>query len=126
MIVLDTHVWFWLVASPDRLSDASVTAIDSADELFLSPISCWEIAMLVHKGRLEINQPTEQWLESAMQSTGMALLPIGPTIAALAARLPLHGDPADRLIVATAITFGAQLVTKDHSIRSSGLVTTVW
>jgi PIN domain nuclease of toxin-antitoxin system len=126
LIVLNTHVWFWLVASPELLSEASTAAIDRADKLFVSAISCWEIAMLVQKRRVEISQPTEQWLECALRSTGTELLPIGPTVAALAARMPLHGDPADRLIVATAIMFGAELVTKDHLIRTSGLVATIW
>ncbi len=82
--------------------------------------------MLVEKRRVEIDQPTEQWLAIALRSTGAELLPIGPTVAALAARMPLHGDPADRLIVATTILSGAELVTKDHLIRTSGLVATIW
>jgi PIN domain nuclease of toxin-antitoxin system len=126
VIVLDTHAWFWLVASPDRLSEVAATAIDSADKIGISAISCWEIAMLAEKKRLELDRPAPKWLEDALTSTGTVLLSIEPAIAALAARLPLHGDPADRLIVATAMTGGAELVTKDQKIRSSGLVSTVW
>lgn len=126
MIVLDTHAWFWLVASPDRLSGAAVTAIDGSDSIGVSAISCWEIAMLAGKGRIEMDRPARQWLEDALTNTGTVLLPLDPPVAALAARLPLHGDPADRLIVATAITAGAELLTKDHQSRSSGLVVTIW
>ncbi|MGK3989266.1 type II toxin-antitoxin system VapC family toxin [Sorangium sp. So ce136] len=82
--------------------------------------------MLAEKGRVELDRPTQRWLEDALASSGTLLLPIDPAIAALAARLPLHGDPADRLIVATAIAAGAELVTKDHQIRSSRLVLTIW
>ncbi|WP_437507151.1 type II toxin-antitoxin system VapC family toxin [Sorangium sp. So ce1099] len=126
MIVLDTHAWFWLVASPDRLSEQAANAIDRADRLGVSAVSCWEIAMLAEKGRVELDRPAQRWLEDALASSGALLLPIDPAIAALAARLPLHGDPADRLIVATAIAAGAELVTKDHQIRSSRLVLTIW
>ncbi|XXY44793.1 type II toxin-antitoxin system VapC family toxin [Sorangium sp. So ce269] len=126
MIVLDTHAWFWLVASPDRLSEQAANAIDRADRLGVSAVSCWEIAMLAEKGRVELDRPAQRWLEDALASSGTLLLPIDPAIAALAARLPLHGDPADRLIVATAVAAGAELVTKDHQIRSSRLVLTIW
>ncbi|KYF62570.1 hypothetical protein BE11_50485 [Sorangium cellulosum] len=82
--------------------------------------------MLASKGRIEMDRPARQWLEDALTNTGTILLPIEPAVAALAAQLPLHGDPADRLIVATAITNGAELVTKDEQIRASGLVVTIW
>jgi PIN domain nuclease of toxin-antitoxin system len=126
VIVLDTHAWFWLVASPDRLSERAVMAIDAADQIGVSAISCWEIAMLAEKKRIEMDRPTRQWLDDALASTGTVLLTLDPAVAALAARLPLHGDPADRLIVATAITASAELLTKDQQIRSAGLVATVW
>ncbi|WP_437654876.1 type II toxin-antitoxin system VapC family toxin [Sorangium sp. So ce1182] len=126
MIVLDTHAWFWLVASPDRLSEQAADAIDRADRLGVSAVSCWEIAMLAEKGRVELDRPAQRWLEDALASSGTLLLPIDPAIAALAARLPLHGDPADRLIVATAMTANAELITKDHQIRSARLVPTIW
>jgi PIN domain nuclease of toxin-antitoxin system len=126
VIVLDTHAWFWLVAFPDRLSEQAAMAVDGADRLGVSAISCWEIAMLAEKGRVELDRPAQRWLEDALARSGAILLPIEPVIAALAARLPLHGDPADRLIVATAMTASAELITKDHQIRSSRLVPTIW
>jgi PIN domain nuclease of toxin-antitoxin system len=126
VIVLDTHAWFWLVASPEHLSEAGAQAIDRSDRLGISAITCWEIAMLVEKGKIEIDRPVQRWLEDALTSTATVLLPIDPAVAALAAQLPLHGDPADRIIVATAITAGAELLTKDQKIRASGLVLTIW
>lgn len=126
MIVLDTHAWFWLVAAPDYLSELAATAIDSAERIGVSAISCWEIAMLAEKKRIELDRATPKWLEDVLTSTETVLLPIEPAIAALAAQLPLHGDPADRLIVATAMMGGAKLVTKDQRIRNSGLLLTIW
>lgn len=57
MIVLKTHAWFWLVASPDRLSEQAAVAVDGADRRGVSAMSCWEIAMLAEKGRVELIGP---------------------------------------------------------------------
>jgi PIN domain nuclease of toxin-antitoxin system len=126
VIVLDTHAWLWLVSEPSRLGRAAVEAIDRATEVGVSAISCWEIAMLVVKGRLSLGRPALEWLEQSLSGSRMILVPIDPTIATLAATLPAHGDPADRLIVATALAHDALLVTKDQAIQKSGLVQTVW
>ncbi|WP_433937884.1 type II toxin-antitoxin system VapC family toxin [Sorangium cellulosum] len=115
-----------MVASPDRLAEQAAIAIDGADRLGVSAISGWEIAMLAEKGRIELDRPAHRWLEDGLASSGALLLPIDPAVAALAAQLPLHGDPADRLIVATTIKAGAALITKDHQIRTSRLVVTIW
>lgn len=82
--------------------------------------------MLAEKGRIEMDRPVRQWIEEALVNTGTALLPLDPAVAVLAAQLPMHGDPADRLIVATAITVGGELISKDQQIRSAGLVVTIW
>ena len=74
MIGLDTHAWFWLVASPEHLSEAGTQAIDRSDRLGVSAISCWEIAMLVEKGKIEIDRPVQRWLEDALTSTGTVLI----------------------------------------------------
>lgn len=126
MIVLDTHVWFWLVTAPERLTRAAVDAIDNADQLGVSAISCLEIAMLVEKGRIQLDRAPLDWLRAALSKPDAALLPIEPEVATLAATLAMHGDPADRLIVATAMVRGAPLVTKDEAIRGLGFVQTVW
>lgn len=126
MILLDTHVWFWLVTDPQRLRRPAIDAIDLAGDVGISAITCWEVAMLAAKGRIILDRPTLDWLEAALASSSATLLPIDPPVAALAATLPLHGDPADRLIVATAIIHGAALVTKDEAIQQSGLVPTIW
>jgi PIN domain nuclease of toxin-antitoxin system len=126
VIVLDTHAWLWLVSDPSRLGPEAIEWIDRADGIAISPISCWEIAMLVVKGRIELGRPTLEWMELSLSESRATLVPIDPTIASLAATLPMHGDPADRLIVATALSRNARLVTKDQAIQQSGLVSTVW
>jgi PIN domain nuclease of toxin-antitoxin system len=124
VIVIDTHVWFWLLTEPKRLSTVAAAAIDGADEVGVPAISCWEIAMLTEKGRIGLDRPTSDWLRAALQ--GLILLPLEPEVAALAASLPLHGDPADRLIVATALHHTAPLVTKDEAIHRAAQVHTIW
>lgn len=126
MIVLDTHVWFWLVTEPARLSRSAMEAIQQADEIGVCAISCWEIAMLIAKGRILVDRRTDEWLKAALAGPDAVLLPLEPDVAALAAALEMHGDPADRLIVATALARGAPLVTKDDAIQRSGLVQAIW
>jgi PIN domain nuclease of toxin-antitoxin system len=126
VIVLDTHVWFWLVTEPRRLTPAAIAAIDTADAIGVPAISCWEIAMLSEKGRVGLDRPAVEWLRAALAAPGAVLLSLEPEVAALAASLALHGDPADRLIVATALHHGSALVTKDEAIRRASLVQTVW
>lgn len=82
--------------------------------------------MLVVKGRISLGLPTSEWLDASIAGLRMTLVAIDPAIATLAATLPMHGDPADRLIVASAKSRNARLVTKDHAIHSAGLVPTVW
>ncbi len=128
MIILDTHAWVWWVNESSTLPPAARRAIDAADQLGVHPISCWEVARLVEKGRLGLRLDVEQWVTLALQRPHVMLLPFAPRTAVLAARLPggFHGDPADRLIVASCLLHGAALVTKDASIRNWGKVPVLW
>lgn len=128
MIVLDTHAWVWWNASPGKLSATARQTIEEAAEIGVSAISCWEVAMLVSKKRLQLDRNVLLWIEEALAIPGTALLPISPRIAVLAGSLDkeVHGDPADRLIIATAMETGSLLVTRDHPIRSLPGVKTVW
>ncbi len=126
MIVLDTHIWLWLVAEPVRLSSVASAVVDEADRIGVSAISCWEVAMLAAKQRIRLDRPVVDWLEDALLRPRVELLAITPAVAALAAEIEAHGDPADRLIVATALTHEATLVTKDATIRASSLIDTIW
>lgn len=127
MIVLDTHVWVWWTSSPEKLSRRARSAIDEGGELLVSPISCWEVAMLVTKKRLDLDRDVLVWIRQALAQPRVDLAPLSPDIAVRAASLHgLHGDPADRLIVATALHHRAVVLSKDERIRSSELVDVVW
>lgn len=128
MIILDTHAWVWWATESRHLSLRARRAITDADELGISVISCWEVAMLVAKGRLGFNQPVELWIERALEFPRMNVLPLTPTIATMAASLPapFHGDPADRMIVATCRKIEAPLITKDRALRRWRPVVTIW
>jgi PIN domain nuclease of toxin-antitoxin system len=126
VIVLDTHAWIWFAADNRLLSDAAVDAIRAADRIGVAAISVWEVAMLCAKGRLQVVPNVREWTSAALRLDRVELLPLSPEVAALSTELALHGDPADRIIVATALVAGGQLVTKDDRLRQSGIVPCVW
>jgi len=121
-LLLDTHYWIWLQAGArQEISDAVRKAIEEAGasgNLLLSVISVWEVGLLEAKGRIELDAPCEQWVENALATPGLSIAPLTPEIALASSRLPepFHGDPADRIIVATARALGARLVTRDSKI----------
>ena len=110
--VLDTHAWVWLSAG-----DARAQALrEFRGTPVVSAISLWEVAMLAQKGRLELLPDTGSWI-AANLAHPVSLEPLSPAICVESCRLPeFHGDPADRLIVATALTLGVPLVTADRGI----------
>jgi PIN domain nuclease of toxin-antitoxin system len=116
-ILLDTHVVHWWSAEPKRVSSRARKALEDADELVVAAISWYELAWLAKHERITVNVPIRSWL----QGLGAQLRTIGvtPAIADTAVALPssFPGDPADRLIYATAIEHGLGLVTKDRAIR---------
>jgi PIN domain nuclease of toxin-antitoxin system len=116
-VLLDTHVVQWWTAEPDRLSRRAVKAIEAADEVAVAAISWFELAWLAERERISVAVPIRSWLERiavTVRSVG-----ITPAIASAAAALGegFPGDPADRLIYATAVEHGWQLVTKDAALR---------
>ena len=124
MIVLDTHVWFWWVHGDDRLKQPQKAYLDSLamtpGELGVPAISCWEVAKLVEKGRLEIGASIKEWLVTALNYPGIQLVPLTPEIAAESTTLPgamQTKDPADQLIVATTRILNTQLATADGLIQ---------
>ena len=131
MIVLDTHAWIWWVAHPDQLSQSARARIELEVEesgIHVSAISCWEIALLVRKGRLELALDTADWIAEAEALPFVQFVPVDNRIALRSNALPgdLHDDPADRLIIATALTIGATLITKDARLRAYPHVETLW
>ena len=126
MIVLDTHTLVWLNGETWNLSGTACDTIRKEEALGVSPISLWEVAMLWQYGRIELDLPPEIWLEKACSQPKIRLLPITPAIAARTASLEMHGDPADRIIVATALEHRCSLLTVDKKIKKTELVETVW
>ena len=117
-VLLDTHVLHWWASEPDRLSARATQAIESADELAVSAISWYELAWLARHDRITLAIPVRSWLDGL--AADIRTVPISPAIAATAVELPeaFPGDPADRMIYATAIERGWPLVTKDRRLRN--------
>jgi len=114
MILLDTHIWLRWLLPTEPLPIKLVEQIEQAEAVFVSAISCWETVMLVQKQRIMLDQPLEQWLEEASTGSGVIVLPITCEISRLAATLPEHHkDPADRLIIATALCHNLKLMSLD-------------
>ena len=131
MIVLDTHAWLWWLSNPELLGEQAAEAITAARarrELFVSSISVWEVAMLTQKGRLQLALDVRDWLARCEALPFLQFAPVSNAIAVQATRLPdgLHGDPADRIIVATTLSLGATLVTKDEKLLRYPPVKTLW
>jgi PIN domain nuclease of toxin-antitoxin system len=126
-VLLDTHALLWWLVAPGRLSNAASSIIEQADELVVSGITWWELAWLARNGRISLQLPLRTWLSDV--SRGVRTAPVTPLIAASAAELPdaFPGDPADRLIYATALEHGWRLVSKDgrlHAHDADGTVVT--
>ncbi|MGH7609630.1 MAG: type II toxin-antitoxin system VapC family toxin [Candidatus Dormibacteria bacterium] len=116
-VLLDSHVLQWWSAEPGRLSRPASGAIEGADELAVASISWFELAWLAERQRILLSLPVRAWLLQLGEL--VRTVPISPTVAATAAGLPssFPGDPADRLIFATALEHGWRLVTKDRRLR---------
>jgi PIN domain nuclease of toxin-antitoxin system len=128
VIVLDTHTWLWYATESEKLSKPAKARINRAEALGVHPISCWEIAMLSNSGRIKLSMDVTQWVGHALERPKVGLLPFTPAAAIRAAGLggSFPGDPADRLIVGTALEMGVPVVTRDQRITDWGHVQTIW
>ncbi len=131
MIVLDTHAWLWFVNDPRQLSARARSLIGKAQSkraIFISSISVWEVALLARRGRLELTLAVEDWIAKNEALPFFSFVPVDNAIFIRSVLLPgpLHADPADRIIIATAIMKGIPVVTKDEKIRNYPKVRSVW
>ncbi len=139
MILLDTHVLIWWASGDLRkLSPRALNAIEAELEpsarpgqspgLLVSAISCWEVAMLVQRGRLALSLEAERWLALVAAIPAVRLLPLEPAAAVAATRLPepFHADPADRFLVAQARELAVPLLSADSKIRLYPHVQCLW
>jgi PIN domain nuclease of toxin-antitoxin system len=126
-VLLDTHVWVWWLTGHSPLAVSERRALDEAAarrELCLAAISMWEVQVLHAKGRLELPLPFAEWLVRATDETIIRTLPLDRDVVIAVDALPasFHGDPADRIIVATARAHALHLATHDSAIRRSRAV----
>lgn len=123
-LLLDTHIWLWTLSNPKRLGRRVLQQLkDEANELWLSPISTYEALTLHDKARFEIDGNLVEWLVRATAGTREA--PLTHEIALVARQLPLHQDPADRILAATAEVLDLTLVTADERLLGLGTIRTM-
>ncbi len=125
LVVLDTHVWIWVLEGSERLPEGVVAELERAAEaggILVSAIAVWELAMLESRGRLSLSRPVDDWVAAALGAPGTAYLDLTPTIAIEATRLPGDPppDPADRMMIASARVAGGRLATADVDILRYG------
>jgi PIN domain nuclease of toxin-antitoxin system len=128
MIILDTHIWIWWVSNSSRLTQNHQQHIQqySSQGLGVSIISCWEVAKLVEKNRLDLSIQCDRWLEAALNYPNVQLLYLTLSIIIQSTQLTgFHNDPADQIIVATAKVYNCPLLTADHKILNYPHVTTL-
>ena len=113
MILLDTHIWVrWLLKDAYPLSEKLVKLIDEADEEGVSAVSCWEVAYLYKRNRIELPVTFSEWIAASLEGSGLKCMPLTREIATKAALLPdIHRDPIDRFIIAEAIVENIQLIS---------------
>jgi PIN domain nuclease of toxin-antitoxin system len=128
VILLDTHAWLWWVQGDSAsLPAKAAERIRKADVVAVASVSCLEIAWLAKKGRIVLPGTVESFFDEALGKAGLQLLPLTPSIAAKSAALPdIHRDPIDRVIVATAIEHGAELLSKDELVAKYPDVQVRW
>jgi PIN domain nuclease of toxin-antitoxin system len=120
-LLLDTHIWLWMVLEPTRLSRRVARALaDLGNELWLSPISVWELLMLTNKGRVQLDEDAVSWSRRTIEQLQLCEAPVTTDVALETAALALpHADPSDRLIAASAKVFDLTLVTADDKLISA-------
>jgi len=119
-LLLDTHIWLWYALGDPQLSENLQSTIASdTTELWLSPISTWEVLLLAEKGRISLQLDAVVWIDQSLKSLGIREAPLNHQIAILSRQVELpHQDPADRFIAATALHYQLQLATVDARLTA--------
>jgi PIN domain nuclease of toxin-antitoxin system len=127
MVLLDTCTLLWLVSNKLELSAAASAAIADSDSIYVSSISIFEIARKCQRGTLDIQLPPLEWYETAQALHGFIEIPLTGRITARAAELPpIHKDPADRFLIATAMDWQMPIITPDEKIRQYPQAAVIW
>jgi PIN domain nuclease of toxin-antitoxin system len=129
VIVLDTHAWLWWMSEPAKLGARAREEVDRTDQVGIATISAWEVATLVLRDRIELDRPLERWIAHAMSNPRAVALNLTLNVALQAglleqARFP--GDPADRIVYASARSWSARLATRDERMRAFDPHGTIW
>ena len=123
-LLLDTHILLWSLLDPTNLSKEVAAALENrSNELWLSPISIWEVILLVERGRVVLTTDPITWLRRVFKRIPFKEAPINHEVAFHSRTVDLpHQDPADRFLAATALVYGLTLVTADDRILLSKVV----
>lgn len=125
MIVIDTHALVWLIQGDERLGRTArdiAAQSQAAGTILIPSIVPWEVSMLVGKDRMALGLPVNEWFDRVLASRGFAMAPLECQMAIDAGMLPgaIHGDPADRIVIATARYLRLPLLTADRRICDYG------
>lgn len=122
-LLADTHVVLWSATDPAKLSSQAREAIeDGANDVRISTVSAWEIAIKQSLGKLDLPQPAERWLPEVLRRTGLAVADVSISAALRVRSLPWHHrDPFDRLLIAHALEDGYTIVTRDEMFQAYGV-----
>ncbi|MGH9468379.1 MAG: type II toxin-antitoxin system VapC family toxin [Terriglobales bacterium] len=117
-LLLDTHIWLWRELSPDRVPAwAAPSLTNPENELWLSPLSTWELVQLCQRGRIRLDSPWPEWVAACWHRNRFRDAPLGQEVVAAAEGVELsHRDPMDWLLAATARYYGLMLVTADERL----------
>ena len=126
-LLLDTHIWLWYSLEDAQLSSNLQTLIGEDDtELWISPISIWEVMILAEKGRIDLQFETLEWINQSLGQLKPLEAPLTSEIAILSRQIELpHQDPADRFIAATALHYGLQVATVDQNLVAAEWLQTI-
>jgi PIN domain nuclease of toxin-antitoxin system len=117
-LLLDTHIWQWSLSAPEKLGKRlRATLVRPGTELWLSPISVWELLVLAERGRITFASEPRQWVAEALSRTPAHEAPLNHQVAIRSREiLPAHEDPADRFLVATALVYDLTFATADEAL----------
>ncbi|MGD1858897.1 MAG: type II toxin-antitoxin system VapC family toxin [Leptolyngbyaceae cyanobacterium] len=126
-LLLDTHIWLWYAGEDARLSDdLRRTITQDTTEVWISPISVWEVMLLVEKGKITLKSEPTEWIRESLAVLKPVEAALTREIAILSHQIELpHQDPADRFIAATALHYGLQLATVDRNLVSANWLPTI-
>ena len=121
-LLLDTCALLWLASGSPNISKEARRRIDNSFVVYVSPISLWEIARKVQKGKLQLPLEPAEWFTRVREQHNLTLLPLSEAVMFKAVTLPeIHKDPADRFIIATALLNNLDVVTTDHNFPDYGV-----